>query len=137
MIEIDYHEVRQLELDLSRAPGRMQRASRQTLKYRAGPILAAAMRRDATGHQGNYFGIAGTEFSTPLEKHVSHEMRDLDTVEAGIENKGAGRLGNIIAKGSANNAPAYDFMSGPRRVLPRIEAILADDVENAVLGSAE
>lgn len=137
MIEIDYHEVKQLELDLSRAPGRLQRASRNSLKYRAGPILASAMRHDATGHQGNYFGIAGTEFSTPLEKHVSHEMVDLDTVEAGIENKGAGRLGNIIAKGSANNAPAYDFMAGPRRVMPKIEEILAGDAEAAVLGGAE
>lgn len=137
MIEIEYHEIRQLEVDLKRAPGRLQRASRRSLKTRVGPLLADAMRRDATGHQGNWFGIAGTEYVTPLDKHVSHEMRDPDTVEAGIENKGAGRLGNIIVKGSANNAPAYDFMSGPRRVMPTIERILAGDAETAVLGLDE
>lgn len=137
MIEIAYDEVRQLEVDLRGAPLRLQVESRRALARRVGPLLASAMRRDAAGHQGNYFGIPGTEFTTPLDKHVSHEMVDQDTVEAGIENKGAGRLGNIIARGSVNNAPAYDYMAGPRRSMPLIVEILTGVAEDAVLGDEE
>jgi hypothetical protein len=135
MIHIDADELRVLELDLRKAPGRLQRASRTSLRTRIGPLLADVMRRDATGHQGNYFGKPGTEYDTPLERHVSHEMVAADTVEAGIEMKGAGKLAHIIAKGSVNTAPAYDYRAGPRNAMPRIAQILGDDAENAVLGT--
>ncbi len=58
-------------------------------------------------------------------------------VEAGIENKGAGKLGHIIAYGSVNNGPAYDPMAGPRRALPHIERMLADTAEESVLGDEQ
>lgn len=133
-IHIDADELRTLEADLTAAPGRLQRATRTTLDKKAGPALAGVMRKDATGHQGNYFGRPGTEYDTPLERHVSHEMLDPWTVEAGIEARGAGQLAHIIVFGSVNNAPVYDHMAGPRRMLPRIERMLADDAEDSVLG---
>jgi len=133
-IHIDDHELRQLEVDFREAPGRVQRSANRTLDGKVGPMVAKEMRVDATGHQGNWFGIPGTQYDTPLEKHVSHEMVDPWTVEVGIEAKGAGKLAHIIVFGSVNNAPVYDHMAGPRRALPRIERMLGDDAEDAVLG---
>lgn len=137
ILRIESDELSRLELDFREAPGRMQRSANRTLDGRAGPMIAKEMRVDATGHQGNYFGVPGTEYDTPLEKHVSHEMLDPWTVEVGIEAKGAGKLAHIIVYGSVNNGPTYDHMAGPRRALPRIERMLGDDAEDAVLGASE
>jgi hypothetical protein len=134
LLEIDDRELVQLEIDLRGAPTRMQFGVTRILKTRGGPILADAMRADARGHRGNYFGKPGTEFVTPLDKHVSYEMIDDNTVEAGIEYSGAGKLAHIIVYGSANNAPVYDKMAGPRRVLPRIVRLFEDVAEDSVLG---
>lgn len=130
-------ELRELALDLSRAPFRVQRAAAKTMQSRVGPLVAREMRRDAEGHQGNYFGRPGTEFVTPLDQHVSHEMLDPYTVEVGIESKGAGKLAHIIVYGSVNNGPVYDHMAGPRRALPRVWEMLAQVGEDSVLGGAE
>lgn len=133
-MHMDDSELRTLQVDISGAPKRLQFKARGTLRRRVGPILERAMKKDAAGHMGNWFGRPGTEYVTPLPPHVSNEMVGPWTVEAGIESKGAGKLAHIIAYGSVNNAPAYDPMSGPRRALPQIEHLLANDVEDAVLG---
>lgn len=131
--EIDGHEVTELMLDLEDAPARVRRNSTEVLKTKVGPLLAREMRQDARGHKGNWFGKPGTSFQTGLERHVSHEMVNADTVEAGIEGKGSGRLGHIIAYGSVNNDAAYDPMAGPRRAMPRIGRMFETVVEESVL----
>lgn len=130
----DSPELINLEVDLKGAPLRIQTRARARLAGPVGATIAREMRVDAKGHQGNWFGKPGTEYNTPLERHVSHEMVGMFEVEAGIENKGAGKLGHIIAYGSVNNGPAYDPMAGPRRALPRVERSLADMAEDAILG---
>jgi hypothetical protein len=133
-VHIDDDELHRLELDLRRAPFRIQWGLTQTLKTVAGPIVSREMRRDARGHQGNYFGRPGTSYETPLEQHVSSEMIKADTLEVGIEKSGAGKLAHIIVFGSVNNAPVYDHMAGPRRALPRVVKALGDEAEDDVLG---
>ena len=83
-------EIRELEIDISLAPARVKRNATKVLR-RAAELVDEQMTIDAAGHQGNWFGIPGTEYDTPLEKHVSHELLDPLTAEIGIENKGAGK----------------------------------------------
>lgn len=133
-IEWSSPDAKKLEVDLSGTPRRTQRAASGRLAGPVGATLARAMRQDARGHKGNWFGRPGTSYDTPLERHVSHEMVGPFEVEAGIEAKGAGKLGHIIAYGSVKNAPAYDPGAGPRRVMPKIVEELADMGEEAMLG---
>ena len=126
-----------LVVDLTGTPRRIQRRAAQQLAGPVGRLVAREMRVDAAGHQGNWFGRPGTAYNTPLEKHVSHEMVGPYELEAGIEKKGAGKLGHIIAYGSVNNTPAYDPGAGPRRALPRVVDMLADTAEESMLGDEE
>jgi hypothetical protein len=98
-----------------------------------GERVEEQMRIDAAGHEGNYFGIPGTEYVTPTPP-VSHELITADTVEVGIENRGSGKLFHIIANGSVNNEPAYDAFAGPRRALPAAEREMVDMGEASVFG---
>lgn len=133
-LHIDDDELRTLELDLSRAPLRIQFGVAEALATRAAPLVEREMRIDARGHKGNWFGKPGTSYDTPLEKHVSSEMITDNTLEVGIEKNGAGSLAHIIVYGSVNNAPVYDHMAGPRRAMPRVEKAMADQAEEDVLG---
>lgn len=127
-------DLKDLEVDLSGTPLRTQFKVQGELRGRSGRRLAGEMRKDARNHQGNWFGRPGTSFNTGLERHVSHEMVGPYEVEAGIEAKGSGKLGAIIAYGSVNNAPAYDPGAGPRRALPVIMEYLGDTGEETMLG---
>lgn len=130
---VEGNEVRTLELDLSRAPMRVQLGITKNLSTKGARTMERAMRNDARGHQGNWFGRPGTSYDTPLERHVSSEMLSPFELETGIEAKGAGNLGHIIAYGSVKNAPAYDPMSGPRKALPLIAEQLGDMAEDEIL----
>lgn len=132
-IRFNGDELHQLQLDLSGAPLRVQTNASSAVRRAAG-IIDKQMTVDATGHQGNVFGKVGTEYDTPLQDHVSHEMLSPLRAEIGIEYKGAGKLAHIIAFGSANNAPVYDHMAGPRRALPSVEKVIADAAEDSVFG---
>jgi hypothetical protein len=132
--EMDSSDLTRLIIDLSEAPLRAQLRTRKTMQRQVGPKLRAEMAVDAAGHLGNWFGIPGTSYVTPLPPHVSFEMIGTFEVEAGIEAKGAGKLGGIIAKGSVNNAPAYDYRAGLRRTLPFAEKWLAETAQESVLG---
>lgn len=132
-LEIDDSELRQLQLDLSKAPLRVQFNASSAVR-RAASIVDAQMVIDATGHQGNWFGIPGTSYDTPLEKHVSHEMLGPLEAEIGIEKKGAGKLAHIIVYGSVNNGPVYDHTAALRRSQPAIDDMLADAAEESVFG---
>lgn len=127
-------DLKKLELDLRGTPKRAQFGAAKKLAGPVGRRLAKEMRQDARGHKGNWFGNPGTSYVTPLDNHVSHEMVGPFELEAGIENKGAGKLGHIIAYGSVNNGPAYDPGAGPRRALPWIVESLADTAEDSMLG---
>lgn len=127
-------EIRELEIDISLAPARVKRNATKVLR-RAAELVDEQMTIDAAGHQGNWFGIPGTEYDTPLEKHVSHELLDPLTAEIGIENKGAGKLAHFIVFGAHKaHAPAYDYTAAQRRSTPAIVRMFADAGEESVLG---
>lgn len=132
-VHMDSADLRRLIVDLSGAPGRMQRRGGQAIRKSA-RLVEKEMRVDATGHQGNWFGKPGTSYNTPLEKHVSSEMIGPLSAEIGIENKGAGKLAHIIVFGSVNNEPVYDHTVALRRSIPAIERQLAEAAEQSVLG---
>lgn len=131
--EIEAHELLELELDLSKAPLRIKFGAEKATR-RGARLIDAAMTQDAAGHVGNWFGIPGTEYVIPLEKAVSHEMTGRLSAEIGIEDRGVGKLGHIIAGGSVNNPPAYDWRAGPARVMPKVEQGYADEAEDAAFG---
>lgn len=133
----DADKLGRLVVDLNGTPRRVQARSRLAMDQRVGPMVAREMKTDARGHKGNWFGKPGTEYNTPLEKHVSHEMIGPFEVEVGIERKGAGKLAHIIVFGSVNNGPVYDHMAGPRRALPRVVKLLGDTGESSMLGDDE
>lgn len=131
-VHLDYTQLRELAIDLSGAPMRVQFNARKGLRE-SSKIVDQQMTIDATGHQGNWFGIPGTEYDTPLEKHVSWEfIGDLQT-EIGIEAKGAGLLAPIIVFGSVNNDPTYDHTAALRRSMPAILNIFGRQAQDATL----
>lgn len=132
-IHIDDSELDRLAIDLSGAPLRVQFNASSAVR-RSAAIVDEGMVQDARGHQGNWFGIPGTSYDTPLEKHVSHELLAPLEAEIGIEQKGAGKLAHIIVFGSVNNAPVYDHTAALRRSIPAIADMLADAAEESVFG---
>lgn len=134
-IEIDARELVQLGVDISKAPMRIQMKAPAVLRTRVGPKLEREMKDDARGHKGNWFGIPGTSYITPLPQHVSHQMVGMWSVEAGIEMEGAGKLQNIIVFGvPGRNPPTYDHTAAGRRTLPHALRWLAGAAEESVLG---
>lgn len=131
-VHIDAHELRDLEFDLSKAPTRIRnpKALRQAAR-----IVEREMKVDAAGHVGSYFHKSKRhKDATDLPKHVSSELISPTVAEIGIENKGAGALGHLIAYGGPYNEPAYDPGAGPRRAMPRVANEMADHAEESVLG---
>jgi hypothetical protein len=123
---IDDHELRNLEIDLTHAPIRLQRAARSTLR-KAGEILDEGMRADASGHR----------YLPKLAAAVSHEMRGEWEVEVGLSPQGKrnqGSLAHIIVYGSINNLPVYDHTAVLRRHKEDIDRMFGDDVEKSTLG---
>ena len=117
----------ELEADLSRAPGRVQRGATRVL---SGPVrrrLTRIQKEDATGHRQlqHLPGAVGSDMISPLE------------VEVGFNKEGQGELANIIVFGSVNNAPVYDFRARQRAAIPAILDDLADMAEDSVYGGAE
>jgi hypothetical protein len=132
-VNIDDHELRTLELDMSGAPARVRNPAGVA---RSAKIIEREMKVDAAGHVGSYFTpLQRHKSATDLPRHVSSEMVGTLSAEIGIENKGAGQLGAIIAYGvPGKSSPAYDPGAGPRRAMPRVLNILADQTEESVLG---
>lgn len=124
-IHFEDEELRTLEIDLSGAPTRIQRAAPGVLKTKVGPLLKREMKRDARGHR----------HLPHLANAVTWEMIDTWTVECGLGPDGnQGSLAHIIVYGSVNNAPVYDHGAALRRATPRATEWLADVAEDAVLG---
>jgi len=121
----DNGELRNLEIDLRGARLRIQRAAPKTLR-KAGEIIDAGMRVDASGHR----------YLPKLAAAVSHEMRGEWEVEIGLSPKAGtqGSLAHIIVYGSVNNLPVYDHTAALRRSTPEILEMFADAAEESVLG---
>jgi hypothetical protein len=131
-IHIDDHELRDLQIDMSKAPVRIRNPEGVRKGAKA---IERQMKIDAAGHVGSYFTPRKRHKSaTDLPRHVSSEMVGPLSAEIGIESKGAGALGHIIAYGSVNNAAAYDPGAGPRRAMSEVLDALADQAEESVLG---
>jgi hypothetical protein len=135
-VNFDTHELRTLEFDMDGAPARIRNPAGV---IRGARIIEREMWVDAQGHVGSYF--------TPLKRHkrpmrpkVSHDLIGPLTAEIGIEKgpKGSpeadGNVFHLLAYGSVNNAAVYDPGAGPRRAMPRVLNILADQTEESVLG---
>jgi hypothetical protein len=125
-ISWDASEVNRLATDLSKAPGRIQRAAPKTLRKGAFDVKQR-LRRDAEGHA--YLpGLAA--------KAAYSEFNPL-SYEIGFDKDGQGHLGNVAVYGTSNNAP---IMSSPadhlRLELPTITRHLGDDGEDSVFGGA-
>lgn len=143
-VHIDDHELRELQFDLSRAPRRVR--SPQGLKH-AARAIEVEMAIDASGHVGSSF-TPKNRHKKPLNlaRYVSSELLDPNTAVIGIEARGAGNLGAILAYGAPahprignspatpGSAPAYDPGAGPRRAMNRVLNILADHAEDSTLG---
>lgn len=132
-VGFDDDELRQLEIDLRKAPLRTQFNARKAMK-KAARIVQREMKIDAAGHHGNYFGAPGTEFLIDLPRHVSYDILDAYTAEIGFENKGSGSLAHILVYGSVNNDPVFDHTAGLRRSEQEITYAFAEAAERSVLG---
>jgi len=114
----------ELEADLSGAPGRVQRGATRVL---AGPVrrrLTRIQKEDAAGHRQlkHLPDAIGSDMIGPLE------------LEVGFNKEGQGELANIIAFGSVNNGPVYDFRARQHAAIPAILDDFADMAEDAVFG---
>lgn len=127
-IEFDTSEVKRLAVDLSQAPGRIQRKAPKVM-HRAAIDVKKAMRVDASGHR----------YLHQFAREVNYDRLDALGLayEVGFDKSGQGNLANIIVFGSINNAPVYDFTAALRRETPNIVRHLANAGEDSVLGGAE
>lgn len=119
----DKREMDQVAVDLSRAPGRVQRNS-STVMRRFAARVARGMRADASGHR----------YLPELPSTVSHGQTGPLRHEVGFDKRGQGKLAHIIVFGSVNNAPVFDNAASVRRELPRATDSLADAGEDSILG---
>lgn len=125
-IEFDSSEVNTLAADLSRAPGRVQRAAPKTLRKGAFDVKQR-LRVDATGH--NY--LRGLPAAANYDELTSLSY------EIGFDKGGQGALGNVAVFGTSNNAPVMSHPETHLRLeLPTIMRHLGDDGEDAVFGGA-
>lgn len=129
---LDDSELRTLEVDLRRAPARVQVRGNQVIS-RGAKIVNKHMRQIVDGHMGNWFGQPGTSYPTPIGRHVTDEMIGLMHAEIGVEKRGAGKLAHILAYGSVNNAPVFDHTASLRRAAPQVEKMMADMAEESIL----
>lgn len=125
-IEIDDRELRTLEVDISQAPGRMQRHATDATVAGLKEITRQ-MKIDAKGHRYlPRFGRAPDyQLITTLEGEAGFRPR----------NRKQGSLAHILLYGSVNNGPIYDYLAGPTRAMPKVEKTYADAAETSVLGS--
>lgn len=122
-IEFDTSEVDRLALDLSRAPGRMQRRAPKVFEVAANKIKRG-MRRDAEGHRH----LAG------LPSQLEYDRLGALDYEIGYNKVGQGNLANFAAFGSINNAPVLVLDAPLRHELPHMLRALADEAEDSVFG---
>lgn len=126
-MSVDTSQVTRLAVDLSQAPGRLQRRAPRTMR-RSALEIKKKMQADFSGHR--YAGAVplSLEFEQRDALGLAFEIGELDS---------SGRqwgLAAILAFGTANNAPVVDHAAGLRRETPTMLNHLADDAEGSVLG---
>lgn len=126
-VHVDTSDLSRLAVDLSQAPGRLQRRAPRTMK-RSALEIKKKMQADFSGHR--YAGaVPGSlEFEQRDALGLAYEIGELDS---GGPQWG---LAAILAFGTANNAPVVDHAAGLRREMPAMVRHLADDAEGSVLG---
>lgn len=127
-IEFDTSELKRLAVDLSQAPGRIQRKAPKVM-HRAAFEVKKGMRHDASGHR----------YLRQFDYRVNYDRLDAIGLayEVGFDKIGQGKLANIIVFGSINNAPVFDHTAALRRETPNIVRHLGVAGEDSVLGGAE
>jgi hypothetical protein len=124
-LEWDTSEVNRLAVDLSEAPGRVQRKAPKVFARGAFEIKNR-IKRAASGH-GHL---------SKLGAQVSYDKLGPLSYEIGFDKVGQGALGNIAVFGSINNAPVMESPAMiARRELPEIERHLGVLGEESVLGA--
>lgn len=124
-VHFDTTEVDRLAADISRAPGRMQRAAPRVLLASAKRIKTG-MRRDFRGHR----------YAPHIPRAVEYDRIGPMEYEIGVDKQGPqGGLGNILAYGTSNNAPVVDHTASLRRDIPKLTSDFGDAAEDSVLGA--
>lgn len=123
-IEFDTSEVNRLAVDLSKAPGRIQRRAPKVFARGAFEIKNR-LKRDASGH-GHL---------PQLDRYVSYDKLGPLSYEIGFDPVGQGKLENIAVYGSVNNAPVMQSpLYHAEREAAEILRHLGDEGEDSVLG---
>lgn len=124
-IHFDTTQLRELSVDFSKAPGRVQRNAPKAMR-RGAQIVKLAMKEDASGHR----------YLPKFASRVDFDKRDAIGLvyEIGFNKVGQGNLAHIIVFGSVNNAPVYDFFAALRRSVPTIMEDMANAGESSVFG---
>lgn len=130
-VHFDTSEVDRLAVDLSRADGRLRTRTGQVL-YVAANKIKKGMREDIRE------GLSRARSHLPdLPNRVSYDKTGAFEYEIGIDKQGQGRLGNIAAYGTSNNAPIFDHTSALKREVPVMLHKLGEAAEESVLGERE
>lgn len=123
----DTSEVNRLSLDLSEAPGRMQRKAPKVFG-RGALEIKKRLQRAASGHR----------YLPELDNYVGYDKLGELTYEIGFEKAGQGNLAVFAVYGSVNNAPVMMSPADAARLeMSAIERNLADAGEAAVLEGDE
>lgn len=128
-IKFDTREVKALALDLSKAPGRVQRSAPKV--FEVGALKTKRhLQRMARGHR----------FLGGLDSAVAYDRMDGVGLayEIGFDKGGVGSLANIAVYGSMNNSPVMGSPFDALRLeLPSILRHLADAGESAAFGGTQ
>ena len=120
----DTSEVDRLAVDLSQAPGRIQRAAPKVFEVAANKIKKS-LRRDASGHDYLQSGFA---------EKVNYDRLGGIAYEIGFDDVGQGELAGIAVYGSVNNAPVMGSPADHAVLeIPHMLRHLGDEGEEAVL----
>lgn len=129
-IDIDDSELRKTVVDLSGAPRRIQFAVTQNIG-RGARIVEREMKVDAVNARRH-----SPSRIKHLPRAVTWEYVDLFSAEIGLgpQSGTQGSLAHILAYGTATKPPIYDHTAGPRRAQPRVERLLVEGADDAILG---
>lgn len=126
-IHWDTDEVDRLAIDLSEAPGRIQRSADRVLFVGINKAKRN-LKRMASGH----------DYLPQLDDHVEYERHGVLEYELGFNKVGQGNLANIAVYGSVNNAPIMGSPADAIRIeLPQIMRQLGDEGADAILGASD
>ncbi len=126
-ITVDTSDARRFGVDLSNAPGRLQRRAPRTMK-RTALEIKRRMAEDFSGHR--YAG--GVPFSLEFQQldplGLRYEIGELDSAGA------QWGIAAILAFGTSNNAPVVDHTASLWREAPVMVNHLGGDAADSIFG---